>query len=287
MPQILRKAVLPQYVANPEIHNRFLVGANTPDLPMPVTARKSGRIVPDKAGMPLSQLNWFIEHKSEHAAEFYERLASDIGADKADTFVSLISSCWADGHKRYKGEILKLKRSVKSFVDNNCAIGTLPVYDAKYDTGEAAFSDGDIQKILGLNESMLRCVIDDWIAERRDGQEIGRSDVYVCRGIGIDQSMSAARTYRERDYICSYSMSVSVAEQFCQQVSNEKSALIHTKVDTFARRTLFFSPFIPGMRSHQFELGIIPGRKPDSLTYHGKFGPRGMEIEEYTLDPGE
>lgn len=285
MPQILRKATLPQYVANPEIHNRFLIGANTPQRPMDVTPRKGGFILPDEVGMSISQLNWFIENKHQQASEFYERLASDIGAEKADTFVSLISSCWADGHKRHKGEILKLKRSVKRFVDGKCAIRTLPVYNAKYETGEYAFSDTDIQKILELNESMLCSAIDDWIDDRPGGQDISRSDVYVCRGIGIKKSMSRVRSYREWDYICSYSMSVSVAEQFCQQSIKLKSALIHTEIDTFARRTLFFSPFIPGMRSHQFELGIIPGKKPDNLKFHGIFSSQELKIEEYTIDP--
>ncbi|KQO89179.1 hypothetical protein ASF36_23745 [Methylobacterium sp. Leaf90] len=90
---------------------------------------------------------------------------------------------------------------------------------------------------------------------------------------------SLLHTYKEWDYINSYSLAFSAPEKFAQMQAGRTPAIINGDFHKFDGRVLFFSPFIRGMVVGQLEVGVIPSANDEFLADQGLHG----EMLEYII----
>jgi hypothetical protein len=112
--------------------------------------------------------------------------------------------------------------------------------------------------------------------------DLGTGDIYCKRGIKPKEKKSFKHKgdHKEWAYVTSYTLSISVAEQFAKLGWGKDAMMLHTCYSNIADRILFFSPFIPGMNAKQLEFGIIPSKRPLKYKSQGRlFG-----IDEYIID---
>lgn len=264
---LAEQAARPQYFASEEFTFRFLDAAHTGE-PIPLTQSipNTTKVAADFA-FAADRLNWFADNKSKLENEFHTGLVERIGDTKARAFIDLLNQFWFDGRSsRTKGRILDLTRSVASYARMVAKPGVQLVANDALEVGAELLSPEEVASVLGLNQQMLHWAIDDWIASRPNSETLSRDDVYVVRGISLATSPAESKRFQELNYIASYSLAISVGEQF-SQTNKGTPTLIHTPIDTFADRTLFFAPFVPEMTPNQFELGIIPGADLDTLNF--------------------
>jgi hypothetical protein len=275
----LRHARLPQYAASDDFRNRFLEAAHTEDSDiaraMPVPSKD--RIwTAEQTELNVDLLSYFVARKAELEAEFVGDLSDLIGKAKAALFCDTIAKEWFDGkRKRITGNVLALKRSIKAYLEaiirNGMTIDRIVTLSG-LDAGGAMLTTEEIAKVLTLNDRMMGVVVDDWIAARPSSRNISRSEIFYRRGIILRDLFEHQHEFIEHDYISSYTLAMSVAEKFSQNVKRDAAgipAIISADCDYFAGRILFFSGFIPGMDPRQLEIGMIPSDRPDTLTYQG------------------
>lgn len=279
-----RTVELPQYSASTLVFERFLDAAHDPKAGIVREKRNSGMQFITGSERDADALEWFMAHEKKYKDEFYKSACEQLSERTTDRFIKLISNEWYDGREaRQKGSILDLKRSIREYLQvtsgANFSIASV-VGVPDIEDGDTVFSAGDISRFLGLNAQMLLVAFDDWIESRSNVPDLSRSDIYLRRGLLLDQPLAEEVLYCERDYISSYSISVTIAEKFSQwEFGEHKPAILNTDLDYFNNHVLFFSPFIPGMNSEQLEFGIIPRRRRDLLTYQGSHAG----IDEYFL----
>lgn len=208
--------------------------------------------------------------------EFVAELSEKIGGAKTRVFCDTIAREWSDGlSKRLKGNVLALKRSVKAYLEAIIRGGltidrTVTLSDIE--PGDVILTNEELARLLTLNDRMMQVLLDDWIAQRPGASRISRSNIFYRRGIVLQELLEQDVEYVERDFISSYTLAMSVADKFSQNVKKDKAgipAIISADCDYFSGRILFFSGFIPGMDPRQFEIGMIPADRPDMLTFQG------------------
>jgi hypothetical protein len=262
-----------------DFRSRFLEAAHFDDadiaraMPVPSTG---GILTVDQSELDVDLLRFFVDRKAELEAEFVGELSKAIGKVKTTLFCDTIASEWFDGRtKRLAGNVLALKRSVKAYLETTIG-GHLTIDHVvtlwDIESGDAMLTTEELVALLTLNDRMIEVLVDDWIAERPGASSISRSDIFFRRGIILETLFKDKHCYIERDYISSYTPSMSVAEKFSQNVKKDKvgiPALISADCDYFRGRILFFSGFIPVMDPRQIEIGMIPAHHPDTLTFQG------------------
>jgi hypothetical protein len=134
--------------------------------------------------------------------------------------------------------------------------------------------------ILSLTWRLLETAVEDWLEKHgRDGYASG--NVFFRRGLVLPDLFKDDHAYAELSVLSSYTLSVTLAEQFANtDRKDNKSALVHADFYLMRGRVLFFSPFVPGMRSFQLEAGVIPAERSQRLSFMGVH--RG--VGEYLLD---
>lgn len=244
-----------------------------------LTPKQSPIYLTSSSGLRDDQLQWFVDKKPELESEFYNLATNAVGRAKTKRFIDILCHHWFDGRetRREGKKTLTLMRSLRDYVEAVSDNGGPRLLRNKIDDGPCLFTPGEIAAILSINDQMLSWSIDDWIAARPYSETISRNDIFVSRGIALDSTIRGRVRFIDYDYISSYSLAISVAEQFCAAKSHP--TLVHTEIDTFVGRVLFFSPFIPGLTPLQFELGIIPGKSQDVIA----FQTDGRGVEEFRL----
>ncbi|MGD9668815.1 MAG: hypothetical protein AB7U75_07110 [Hyphomicrobiaceae bacterium] len=270
----LMTASLPQYLESEDMMARFLDAAHIEDQTVGRTEYVKGLRVVRASEAQLDAMNFFIDRQSECEAEFLTRLTSAIGQQKAMAFCSVLAEDWLDGRaKRQDSAVQQLRASVEGYLLGRQGRPT------RFDVSSQLLTPQDCARILELNQSMLSVAIDDWIERHPRSCSMASDEVFFRRGLVLAEPFRDMRVYKERDVISSYSLSITVAEQFCNSEKPTPAALINADIGYFKDRILFFSPFIPGMDGRQLEAGIIPGDEPDIMSFHGIH--RG--IAEYLL----
>ncbi len=143
----------------------------------------------------------------------------------------------------------------------------------------ALFEPKDIVSILTLNDRMLIRHVEAWKDRRTDSAIISDNDIFLRRGLSLDRPRDVNEYWREWDFINSYSVALSVPEQFALINANRIPALVSGELGLFEGRILFFSPFVPGMQVGQLEAGVIPADAPIEISFQGEHGG----ILEYVL----
>ena len=235
-----------------------------------------GILTVEQSELENDLLRFFVDQKAGIELEFVAELSKQIGQVKARLFCDTIASEWFDGRTmRMAGNVLALKRSIKAYLEATIS-GDLTMnrivtlFDIE--PGDAMLTKEELASVLTLNDRMMEVLVDDWIALRPGASSISRSDVFYRRGIILQTLFEDEHEYIERDFISSYTLAMSVADKFSQNVKKDRAgipAIISADCDYFAGRILFFSGFIPEMDPRQIEIGMIPAERPDTLTYQG------------------
>lgn len=228
----LLHARLPQYAASDDFRNRFLEAAHFDDadiaraMPAPSTG---GILTVEQSELDVDLLRFFVDRKTEMEAEFVCDLSKAIGEVKTALFCNTIASEWFDGRtKRMSGNVLALKRSIKAYLET--IIGDHLTIDRivtmwDIEPGDAMLTTEELVALLTLNDRMIEVLVDDWIAKRPGASSIVRSDIFYRRGIILETLFEDKHGYIERDYISSYTPSMSVAEKFSQNVKRDKAGI--------------------------------------------------------------
>ena len=139
----------------------------------------------------------------------------------------------------------------------------------------------EVGQVLTLTWRLLETSVEDWIDQHGHGSEYACGDVFFRRGIVLDNLFEDGHSYEEPAVFSSWTLSVTLAEQFANtNRQGMHSAIVNADFYLFKHRVLFFSPFVPGMKSHQLEAGMILPEKAQRLSYMGVH--RG--VGEYLLD---
>lgn len=273
----LKTSLLPQYRESEDVFARFLVTAHEgadPEIARTEYIKRERSVRPTE--LELDALDFFASNETNLKDEFYHDLKEEVDEAKAKRFCEILADAWSDGYTRRKGgEVLPIRASVEVYL--KYISGRQPTTD----TSHALFTPREICKLLELNWRMLHTAVEDWIETHPRNDEFASSSVFFRRGLVLQKLFKDDHRYKELDVISSYTLSVTLAEQFANtHREDEKSAIVNADFYLFSDRLLFFSPFVPGMKSSQLEAGVIPGEKPARLKYMGIH--RG--VGEYLLD---
>lgn len=211
----------------------------------------------DKDEEYIDKMSFFIKNKKLMEKDFIERLANEIGEKKAIYFCDLIRNYWYDEGKRKSSKKIKgLKNSINKFLKTNIFVVE---HEIEEKSKISLISEEDIGKILDINRDLFNLYLEDWIEEHPLNHEKNTSNIFFLRGLNLDKLI---KPYKEKDYINSYTLSLSMAEQF-SDMGNDRNIIISGEYGLFYKRILFFSPFIPKPDNdkeypEQLEIGIIP-----------------------------
>ncbi|SDA63374.1 hypothetical protein SAMN03159443_01902 [Pseudomonas sp. NFACC15-1] len=275
-------SLLPQYAMSAAFTERFLIAAHRESVPIERSPNSEGVKFVDASELEVDLLTYFTENKEAFREEFSSELRNRLPGDIFTLFCEVLALEWFDGmSKRKGGRCRRLKRSIHDYL---CALNGS---DAKIvQTDElpldvAPLIDIEhIAAILTVNDQMIYRHIEAWKQSHPNSDIISDSDVFLRRGMSLNDKLNVSEPYRERDFISSYSIAFSAPEKF-SQIRDETPVLVNGEITLFAGRILFFSPFIPGMDATQLEFGVIPSVMPQPISYQGSHGG----IHEYIIDP--
>jgi hypothetical protein len=237
----------------------------------------------DGSEIEADSLDYFFDNKADMEHEFYSELMSKVGQNKADWFCEVIANDWYDGKGARNGPgVQSLKLSVKRYLEcilSGRDITSIVINDAVNSSASLFLDERDIAGILTINDQMMVSHIEAWKAHHRNSPWISNDDIFLRRGLSLDNPLDESIPYREWDYINSYSIAFSAPEKFSQMQTGKIPALINGDLDLFKGRILFFSPFVPNMKVGQLEAGVIPGERPEKIQGQGAHAG----IREYIL----
>jgi hypothetical protein len=255
---------------------------------------------------------FFNEFKSVYRQKFKDGLVEIMGDEATAQFLQAVS-LWGDGKsKRVKDPlVLGLKRSVMHAVKMTTAEAaslqkTAPariaaeiqedVDDAEVDEAEGDFelTNDEVFAILELNQKLLAESISEcntWL-QKINAEPISINEVLCFRGMTFQepQFTKAREAYDPREYITSFSLSQSAAEQFAtmRDPAQGQSVMLCSFLNDISDRILFFSPFVD-MPTLQFEVGVVPFKTQHychSLGYENYTSEDGknLKVDFYMLD---
>lgn len=282
----LDQVTLPQYMNSMEAMERFLDAIHRAGMPLTRTPYVEGLKRVLTSELEQDVLDYFLQNKSLLEDEFVRELANKIGRGRTDHFCDAIAVHWYDGpDKRDSSSMREIKLSVKEYL---CALlggqKDLDKHVSKSLSEDVAalLTQQELASLLSINDQMLYRHLHAWSALHPTLATASRDEIYYRRGFHLAEPWPDQAAYRENDYITSYSLALSIPEQFAAMRSYGHSlpALVCAPCDHFNGRVLFFSPFIPGMEVLQLELGIIPSERSQVLHYHGEHA----QMHEYTVE---
>lgn len=243
---------LEQYRFSPLAYDRNMKGLYEGSMCRSESIKGMSKIIDS---IELKSEGFEIFDTDKYKKDFEERCIYNLGEETYKEFCDILTDSWKDGlSKRTKGpEILELKQAIHEYLcslngNNICCMASAP------NLKTSLFTSHDIKTILNINESIFQIAIEDWVNNHSRGDEFGTNEVYFRRG--INNRFTHGKEYKEKDYINSYSLSTTIAEQFSQTGSSTRSIISGT-FGLFYDRILFFAPFIDGLEG-QLEIGIIP-----------------------------
>lgn len=256
---------------------------------------------------------FFNEFKSIYRQKFKDGLIEIMGDDATAQFLQAVS-LWGDGKsKRVKDPlVLGLKRSVMNAMRMTTAEATAlqkttpkaalsePMEDLDYETDaqpadeEFELTYDEVFAILELNQKLLAESISDcntWL-QKISAEPISINEVLCFRGMTFQEPVFTQKreNYDPREYITSFSLSQSAAEQFAtmRDPAKGQSVMLCSFLNDISDRMLFFSPFVD-MPTLQFEIGIVPFQTQHychSLGYENYTSKDGknLKVDFYVLD---
>jgi hypothetical protein len=281
----LGSAALPQYASSPAFRDRLLIAAHEPGSQIQRCEPVDGPKYVEATELEADQLAYFIDNKASMADEFLDELVRlhPEGQAEYQTFCQVISEDWFDGKtRRTTGRCRQLKRSVLEYLGATCKPSWHQLISGPENPTDVdpLISRECLEAILKVNGWMLCKHIEKWKQRRPDNRFISDGDLYLRRGLRLDQPFEPTAPYVEFDFINSYSIAFTAPEKFSQKYG-QIAAIVNGELALFEGRVLFFSPFICDMDARQLEFGVIPSCRPLQLHCQGDHGG----ILEYLIDP--
>lgn len=282
IPPALESAILPQYLESAAFMERFLDAIHSAGADIARSQNTKRIKLVDGSEIRADCFDYFSEHKAEMEAEFLSDLTDQVGKEKAEWFCDVIAKDWYDGRGLRTGKrVIDLKSSIRAYLEEVGISPALVVQHSDLPQLTHELPAGDIAAILTVNDRMMIRHIEAWKAVHPNSDRMSNDEIYLRRGLSLDNPLEETASYKEWDYINSYSIALSAPEQFSQMQAGKIPALVHGDIALFDGRILFFSPFIPNMKIGQLEAGVIPNGRPQTIKAQGKHGG----ILEYILDP--
>ena len=217
----------------------------------------------------------FLGKITPYRKQYQDELIKIIGKSEYSMFKNLLKD-WVDGKSRRDAlNICALKKDI--FIALQKYLPTLE--PSKLFTKEdvsiycgRGLAYQTIATILELNRKYL-----DMYMEFTD--EISDSEYMLFRGINVDKNLNLETdTYREDNFLTSYSFSPSLAEQF-SITGKEKGVMIKGNLKLFQDRIIATSLLHSPLKRTQLEILVCPHWTTMQLKCDGTFDG----IEEYTL----
>lgn len=249
---------------------------------------KKGDKIPRKHEERTEVLDFFYRNRKVFRQEFIKELRYEkMRWKKIYEFCRIVKKEWFDGKARNvikkDEQVLQLMASVRDYlISIGMKTTNIPVLNDIPKEITPNFLSEEIKSIIEANKRLTIQYFPEWLRILSSTVDLGTDNIYCKRGIKPKEKKSLKHhgNHKEWAYVTSYTLSISVAEQFAKLGWGKNSIMLHTCYSNVADRILFFSPFIPGMNARQLEFGIIPSKIP--LKY--KFQDRLFGIDEYMVD---
>ena len=211
-------ALLPQNQNSVLIKERMLEALHFEDTEI---ERFGNNLVPIAVGekeLDSDALCYFYVNRQSFRDEFIDELVqSDISRDEYISFCEVIAKEWITGFQ--SDGVLRLKKSIYKYfqeINQGTPKGEMVIRSSVDDLThvEPLISIKTLSKILSVNHQMLYEHIEKWKDSHPDHDNISSGDVFLRRGLQLDASLNTSKQYIEQDFISSYSMAITVAEQF-------------------------------------------------------------------------
>ncbi|MFW1984061.1 hypothetical protein ACG94M_12195 [Acinetobacter guillouiae] len=283
----LEASILPQYSNSPAFYERFLISAHEEkgEINRSLNIRGEKKFIDEKE-LDLDYLNYFTEEKEKFRLEFIRELRQrNVHEEEIKIFCEVIAQEWFDGKRlRNEGKVLCLKRSIYDYLSKivNSSIDPINFVQSQKSLIDIKplISVQAIASILTVNDQMLYRYIEEWKNIHPNRDRISSDDIFLRRGLVLDNKFISDTTYKEWDFLNSYSIAFSAPEKFSQMENGKIPTIVNGDLSLFENRVLFFSPFIPEMDVGQLEFGIIPSEHKQTITCQGIYS----DIYEYIIN---
>jgi len=226
----------------------------------------------------VRKLDYVKKAQPEWAKHFDDYvLGEGVCPTKLEAYKRCFVSDWVDGKTRRQNSetIMRIKSSLiehdreyhqgypENFVINRHEFDQPPL-----------FEPGEVAAIYKANEGLIEALLPDWLDELGyDGPEC-LGNTYVRRGVYLPEAPTELKEY---NYLSSYSLCVSPAEQFSDTrgesaIDDGIRCLFSGPVGCVQQRIVAFAPFIEGMSLDQMELVVAPPVRPIQLKNGGEYG---------------
>lgn len=279
-------SLLPQYIDSELMYDRF--SDSTLDGVSEVERKRNtpGAMKEvDFGEISYLNLDFFDDHKNKIQEDFFTELSAKIGESRCDLFCNLICDYWMDGGaKRKSKEIEALRVSIKDYIMDFGFVSSPENIQVTDDVNQEilpSFYPEEIDEIIRVNREMMDGYFPEWLDGIEPKSELSMNDIYCRRGLSLDKELEV--DYHEKSYLSSYSLSISITEQFAKTYNKPHPAIISSKLSNFRSRILFFAPFLKGVDVEQYEVGVIPHWQTLKVISQGEYGG----ISEYLLESEE
>lgn len=278
MSTLVNQSLQDQYYLSEWIFERFvsdLQVGNTALTRVNRVKTRSGLNAVLKAEDRLMNFSYFWKCGKDYKLEYRENLDKAIGRKKRLEFYDLVKNYWCDKSKRNHAKIQALEFSISEYLKqkgSRAKTRQQPVIS----TNLISIDSKDIAAILDITRRVFDRFIQGWV----ENHDFGSNDVYIYRGIELKNGFRSGQTYMEWRHINSYSLSISIGEQFVDTHQKQPvKAMLSINNNDLDNRILFFAPLIPGANPKQVELGVIPPIK----NLHIRSKRTSDNFEDYVL----
>lgn len=255
--RISSQSLLDQYYLNPWISERFSIDLNFTQHSLFRYSHISGT-VNDIEISESENLNfeYFKNNAQTMASEFKNDICNEIGEDKYNYFIELISNYWIPAGKRDSKKIRQLEFTIKEYLKIFCKAKIRVLKDKSINANQVLTLQ-DLYQILEITRRLVGHYIQEWLSSSK--HDFSSNEIYLFRGINLENYPRKNKRFIEFRFINSYSLSLSIAEKFSDTVKQPKvNAIFALNENLVDNRILFFSPFLPGCQDSQLEFGLIP-----------------------------
>ena len=277
-------ALLPQNINSELIKERMLEAIHFEDTDIERIDDNQKTIEVNDKELQSDALLYFYKNKKRFQNEFISELKqSGVSSEEYTNYCDVVAKEWITG--RSLDGVVRLKKSVHDYLREafpNIQLNTA-IQSSIHEMSNIRplISTITLSKILSVNHQMLYEHLENWKALHPNRDNISNGDIFLRRGLQLNTNLDIPNPYVEQDFISSYSIALTIAEQFSKFNKPKFSVHINGDWGLFEQRVLFFSPFIPHMEVQELEFGVIPSKEPLPIHYQGLRGG----IHEYLLDP--
>jgi hypothetical protein len=227
----------------------------------------------------LDKLDWFNKKRDYYLSEFkHDWFDSGLDQTKLDRFICGIKNGLYDGRieRESHPDALAIKKSVWDYLKNK---GALPL-GVTEPASEPLLSINEMSDLLRINSKLVKVMFDDWLSQTGQTKK-STNDIVFRRGVHLAKPINLAN-YNEKELIVSYSLAITVAEQFAQIVSDKTPHIIRMEYNACSEDILYTSLLIESAKAEieQFEFGVLPAQSNRCLKKIGTY----MGMEEFKIE---